>query len=133
MNISHNSNTPEPVDVDLFWVHSVKGNISRCTGCAQRDLRAVNGKPHPPPHDLCLQHKEQVLFENPKTGCYQMSRDRRNVYYHAQLACVQRKFVDFRPHLHLKVSIGLLKILCSCPSIMTTFCQSLVYVCSNVL
>jgi hypothetical protein len=49
----------------LFWVMIVGGNISRCQGCSGKIL-----KPLPPPEDLVLQHKEQVLFQNPNTGCH---------------------------------------------------------------
>lgn len=63
-----------------FFLTFVKGNISRCAGCGLKDLRQVDGKPHPPPNDLCVQHKEKVLFENPRSGNYQLSKDLRNVY-----------------------------------------------------
>ncbi len=72
------SNTIDPNH--LFWILTVSGNISRCQGCAGKILRAADGKPLPPP---VLQHKEQVLFQNPKTGTFQLSHDFRNVYYHA--------------------------------------------------
>ena len=43
-----------------------------------------------------LQHKERVLFLNPNTGVYQLSRDYRNVYY-----CPH--FNDFSADTHIKV------------------------------
>lgn len=70
---------------DQFYL---RGNISRCTGCGSRDLRNTEGKPHAPPEDLCLQHKEHVTFENPRTGTKQLSHDLRNVYYHARHRCI---------------------------------------------
>ena len=73
---------------DPFYLTFVKGNISRCTGCKMRNLRTPQGVPHQPPDDLCLQHKEFVMFENPCTGLHQLSHDLRNVYYHARKGCV---------------------------------------------
>lgn len=60
-------------DKEIFWLYFVKGNISRCNGCGKRDLRGDDGRPRPPPFDLCIQHREYVLFENPRTGMHQMS------------------------------------------------------------
>lgn len=82
---------------NVFWLTFVKGNISHCTGCGRRTLRGEDGRPHPPPHNLCLQHKEYVLFENPHTGRHQLSSEHRNVYYHASQRCVVLKFKDFHP------------------------------------
>ena len=50
-----------------------------------------------------LQHKERVLFLNPNTGVYQLSRDHRNVYYHAQKSCVCPHFNNFIADTHIKV------------------------------
>ena len=66
----------------LFYVMYISRNISRCQGCSGKILRAPDGKPLPPPDDLVIQHKEQVLYQNPKTGNFQLSHDFRNVYYH---------------------------------------------------
>ena len=79
-----------------FVLLFVKGNISKCSGCGQKDLRDSCGKPHPPPNDLCLQHKEYVIFENPNTKQKQQSRDLRNVYYHARKLCIFKKYPDLR-------------------------------------
>ena len=84
----------------LFWVVLLSGNISHCQGCLGKILRSSDGKVLPPPDDLVLQHKEQVLFNNPKTGMCQLSRDYRNVYYHARLSCVKQKFPAFQPGQH---------------------------------
>ena len=51
-----------------FWIVFIKGNISRCAGCGLRNLKNTDGSPLQPPSDICLQHKEYVLFENPHTG-----------------------------------------------------------------
>ena len=91
-------------DKDIFWLHFVKGNISRCNGCGKRDLRGDDGRPKPPPYDLCIQHKEYVLFENPRTGMHQMSWDPRNVYYHAKRSCVTQKYGNFNPICALKIA-----------------------------
>ena len=86
-----------------FYLMFVKGNISRCAGCGLKNLRQIDGSPFPPPEDLCVQHKEYVLFENPKTGIYQLSNDLRNVYYHARCSCVTTKNPCFNPS-NLKVT-----------------------------
>ena len=57
---------------DIFWLQFVKGNILQCNGCGKHNLRGEDNKPMPPPHDLCVQHKEYVLFENAHTGKYQL-------------------------------------------------------------
>ena len=87
----------------LFWVTILSGNISRCQGCSGKILRNSDGKVPPPPNDLVLQHKEQVLFNNPKTGMYQLSSDHRNVYYHARLSCV-KQFSSFNPPQHVQIN-----------------------------
>ena len=86
-----------PETRDIFWLQFVKGNILCCNGCGKRNLRGEDGKPRPPPQDLCVQHKEYVLFENPHTGKYQMSMDLRNVYYHAIMTCIRQKNPHFYP------------------------------------
>ena len=50
------------------------------------------------PNDLAIvQHKEQVMFTNPNTGKYQLSREHRNVYHHARVNCIRQKFPSFTP------------------------------------
>lgn len=88
----------------LFWLMLVSGNISRCQGCSGKILRGADGKPLPPPDDIVLQHKEQVLFQNPKTGLFQLSHDLRNVYYHARLPCIMKKFQSFQPGMHIRIA-----------------------------
>ena len=82
----------------------VCGNISRCQGCSGKILRREGGKPLPPPDDLVVQHKEYVLFQNPRSGVFQLSHDLRNVYYHPRLSCIHGKFSSFRAGLHLRIS-----------------------------
>ena len=48
-------------------------------------------------------HHQRVLFLNPHTGVYQLSRDCRNVYYHARNACVYPHFNDFCADIYIKV------------------------------
>ena len=81
-------------DKQPFFLSFIKGNISRCAGCGLKDLRQIDGRPHPPPGDLCLQHKENVLFENPKSGKYQLSKELRNVYYYARFFFLRYKEVS---------------------------------------
>ena len=66
----------------LFYITYISRNISRCQGCSGKILRTSTGKPLPPPDDLVVQHKEHVLFQNQKTGNFQLSHDFCNVYYH---------------------------------------------------
>ena len=103
LNTASNS-TVSSIDGNyLFWIVFVTGNISRCQGCLGKIGRGPDGKPLPPPDDLVVQHKEQVLFSNPNTGNYQLSREHRNVYYHAKLQCIQKKFPSFIPSLHCRM------------------------------
>ena len=85
-----------------FWIVFVKGNISRCGGCGVRNMRTEAGTPHPASDDICLQHKEYVMFENPHTGLMQWSHDLRNVYHHAYLRCV--RVSNFDPKTEFKIS-----------------------------
>ena len=87
-----------------FWLVFIKGNISRCAGCGQHNLRNTDGSVREPPDDICMQHKEHVIFENPHTGCHQMSSNLRNVYYHAFQRCVVRKHHDFYAPNDLKIA-----------------------------
>ena len=73
-NSSQSSSTPPlqpPPQIEsnhLFWVMFLVGNISRCQGCGEKIEKGPNGKVLPPPNDLVVQHKEQVMFQNPNTG-----------------------------------------------------------------
>ena len=99
------SGTASVIDPNyLVWVMILSGNISRCQGCSGKIMRNSDGKVLPPPDDLVLQHKERVLFNNPKTGMYQLSSDHRNVYYHPRLSCVKPKFPFFNPGQHCRVN-----------------------------
>ena len=63
---------------EIFFPCFVKGNISRYYGCGKHNLRVLV---------LCVQHKEQVLYENPNISLYKVLSDLRNVCYHPSLAC----------------------------------------------
>ena len=58
-----------------FWLIFSKGNISWCVGCGQCNIQKTDGSVPEPSDDICLQHKEHVVFENPHTGCHQISSD----------------------------------------------------------
>ena len=95
----------DKVNEQPFYLTFVHGNISRCTGCKKRNLRTPDRVPHPPPDDLCLQHKEYVVFENPHTGLHQMSSDLRNVYYHARKECLVKEAKIIVPH-HVRAKLN---------------------------
>ena len=92
-----------PAVEDPFIVGFVHGNIPRCNGCKGRISRGEDGKPLPAPNDLVLRHREHVIFQNPNTGLFQQSRDKRNVYYHAQRTCVAPHFLNFVSEQHVQV------------------------------
>ena len=94
----------ESSNSNVFWLMFVKGNISCCTGCVQRTLHGEDVRSRPLPYNLCLQHKEYIIFENSHTGRHQLSSEHRNVYYHASQRCVLLKFKDFNPRTDVKVS-----------------------------
>ena len=72
--------SPERSVGQPFRVVLTNSRISRCQGC--------RGQINHNYDQIVLQHKEHVLFQNPHTGRWQMSRDLRNTYYHARLNCV---------------------------------------------
>ena len=94
----------QPATIDskyLFWVTTLCGS---CQGCGNIILRDADSKPLPPPNDIVLQHKEQVLFNNPNTGLFQLSKDYGNVYYHVRKSCVCTKYSTFQPILHCRLN-----------------------------
>ena len=56
-------------DKDIFWLYFVKENISRCNGCGKRDLRGDDGRPRPPPFDLCIQRKSMCCLRIHAQAC----------------------------------------------------------------
>ena len=67
-------------------------------------MRGSDGKQLPPPDDLVVQRKEHVLFQNPKSGVFQLSHKLRNVYYHPGVSCIQIKFLSFKAGQHIRIS-----------------------------
>ena len=59
-------------------------------------VRGVQGKYEslPTPDDLVLQHKEQVTFQNPKTGSFHLSHDFRNCILSCQSFMHQANLVN---------------------------------------
>ena len=93
-----------PIIESPFWVAFVFGNVSRCNGCKGRIRRAPDNRPLPPPDNLVLGHKEYIVFSNPRTGRFEQSRDKRNVYYHPWKTCIIPNFVNFDPREHLVIA-----------------------------
>ena len=86
---------PRPLVQTQFWLCFVYGNISRCNGCKGKIGRSAGNMPLPPPGDIVFRHRETVIFQNPRSGIFQQSRDPRNVYYHAWKTCIASCFMDF--------------------------------------
>ena len=74
---------------------------ARCNGCKGKIQRGEDKKPLPPPNDIVLGHKEYVMFQNPHSGTIEVSRDKRNVYYHPWRTCIAPHFYNFKPSQHL--------------------------------
>lgn len=70
-----------------FSVMFLNARISRCQGCRGQIMQGL-----PAPDDVVIQHKEHVLFQNPNSGNWQLSRDLRNTYYHP---CISPKHPGF--------------------------------------
>ena len=68
----------------------IAGNISKCAGCGNKYT-----KPVIPPHDLCIQHREWRSF-TPSGGGSQQSKFA-PAYYHVNLPCVRRNWINFQP------------------------------------
>ena len=97
----------------LFWIMPICGNISRCQRCTQEIARGPVGRtPLPPPDNLVVQHKDQVMLQNPKSGNFQISHDFQNVYYHAHMACIKKKYPTFVGVQHLCLNDDVMSQLC---------------------
>ena len=108
MGLLAQMNQEKKID-DPFWVVHLAGNISRCCGCKGKIVRdsELQRMAHIP-SDVVIQHEEFVLFQNPNTGVFQLSREKRNVYYHFQKSCILKQWATFEPRSHLKVSHAVL-------------------------
>jgi len=54
----------------------------------------------PSPDDIVLGHQEYIVFHNPRSGMFEQSRKKRNVYYHLWRKCIVPCFNDFDPPHH---------------------------------
>ena len=63
----------------------------------------ANKKLLPPPDDIVLGHKEYVVYQNPNSGMFERSREKRNVYYHPWFTCIAPHFYDFVPDRHIAI------------------------------
>ena len=77
----------ESTPVNLCFI---AGNISKCAGCGNK-----YAKPVVPPHDVCIQHREWRSF-TPSGGGAQQSKFA-PAYYHVNLPCVRRNWINFQP------------------------------------
>ena len=79
-----------------------------------RIARGQDKKPLPPPDDLVIRQRENVLFLNPNTGVYQQSREARNVYYHPWRTCIAPHFKALIPSQHINVDREILNKFVDC-------------------
>ena len=91
--------TLSTMELQPFWVTFPTARVSRCQGCLGQICHSRT-----PPWNIALQHKQQVLFQNPNTGTWQLSRDLRNTYYHVSKNCVVAKYPQFRASQSVKIS-----------------------------
>ena len=87
--VQHSIPSDSPVG-QPFRLMFLNSRISRCQGCRGRIEQG-----QPSPGDIVLQHKEYVLFQNPRNGNWQMSTDLRNTYYHPLFKCIDRSHPGF--------------------------------------
>ena len=75
-----------------FILKLLNGRIKVCAGCKTPHLKSAdNGLL--PPFDICLCHKEQLSFINPRNGqeCSKLG----NAHYHITLDCIKKKHPTF--------------------------------------
>ena len=94
------SQTQRPTVESPFWLAFIFGNVSRCNGCKGEISRDQNKKLLPPPDDIVFGHKEHVIFHNQRSGMFEQSHDKRNVYYHPWKTCIAPHFSNFDPKKH---------------------------------
>ena len=58
----------------------------------RKSARDANNKVLPPPDDIVFGHKEFVIFQNHRSGMFEQSREKRNVYYHTWKTCISPHF-----------------------------------------
>ena len=86
-----------------FWVAFIFGNVSRCQGCKGRIARSEDKSSLPLPDDIVLGHKEHVVYQNARSGMFEQSTDKRNVYYHPWRTCVVPHFALFNADVHIHI------------------------------
>ena len=96
--LSQTSYMQRPLVESPLWLVFVFGNVSRCNGYKGKILRDVNKRSLSPPDDIVFGHKEYFVFNNPRMGLYEQSREKKNVYYHVLRSCVVPHFADFSSH-----------------------------------
>ena len=96
----HSPSKRPPVETP-FWIAFIFGNVSRCQGCKGRIARGENKTLLPPPNDIVLGHKEHVVYQNARSGLFEQSADKRNVYYHPWRTCVVPHFAHFNAIQHI--------------------------------
>ena len=69
---------------------SYHGNISKCAGCGYKHTKPVVSL-----HDLCIQHPEWQSFTASGGGAQQSKFA--PAYYHVNLPCVRRNWINFQP------------------------------------
>lgn len=100
---SVSSRLQRPCVSSPFWLVFIFGNVSRCNGCKGRISRGEDKKPLPPPDDIVFGHKEYIIYQNSKSGNFEQSREKRNVYYHPWRTCIAPHFCDFDATRHITV------------------------------
>ena len=81
--------------VEPFIIKFLNGRIKICTGCKGTYMKGSNGKVLKPPKDICISHKEQIVFTNPHSGL--QSSKEGNCYYHVNKSCILKKHPNFSP------------------------------------
>lgn len=102
---AHSRTVPlNPAQADIFLVMMLSGNISCCQGCSGKILQGGGVASHYCHLMTWLCSIKNVLFQNPKSGIFQLSRELRSVYYHPCLSCILSKFPSFQAGQQLGIS-----------------------------
>lgn len=56
-----------------------------------------------PPDDIVLGHKQYIHFQNPCSGKFEQTKEKRNVYYHPWKTCTTPHFLNFDPVHHITI------------------------------
>ena len=104
--------SPVTSDSSEFRLYFRTGNISVCNGSKNRFDKTAS-----PPNDLCIQHEEWRSFLSP-TGLPELRYG--NAYYHANPACIVKKWPHFNPSLLVIISPILSRLLPQHKSIISS-------------